>query len=197
MARLCRIFLSITLVLIASVAHATVKYTYTGKYFQFGPRFVIKGHPCPSGCNVLGYIVTQGPLSPNLNKGTIFPLSFSFTDGRQTINSASSSPNTEFMVSTDSYGALVAWQITVVQPTGATGFIFTCSTQVPYFGPAQNGICTALGGSFDETISDTISYVNANYNDPGSWVTTIGPHEPVVQAAKTSALMYKHPRHKS
>lgn len=199
MARLCRLFLSITLVFIGSVAHATVKYTYTGKYFQWGPRFVIKqpGRPCPSGCNVVGYIVTQGPLSPNLNKATIFPLSFSFTDGRQTINSPSSSPNTEFMVTTDSYGALVAWQITVVQPTGATGFIFTCSTQVPYFGPPENGICTALGGSFDETISDTVSYVNGNYNVPGSWVATIGPHEPVVQAAKSSPLMYKHARHKS
>jgi hypothetical protein len=134
MARLFRCFLSITLVLIGSVAHATVQYTYTGKYFQWKPRLVIKqlGHPCPSGCKVAGYFVTQGPLSPNLNNAAVFPLSFSFTDGRQTINSPSSSPNTSFMVSTDSYGDSVAWHTTVVQATGATGFIDTCSTPGPY-----------------------------------------------------------------
>jgi hypothetical protein len=197
-ARLCRFFLSITLVFIGSVAHATVKYTYTGKYFQWKPSLVIKqvGRPCPSGCKIVGYLVTQGPLSPNLNKATIFPLSFSFTDGQQTINSPNSSPNTVFMVSTDSYGAIVAWHTTVVQATGATGVIDSCSTPGAY-GPPGLGTCTVLPGSFDETIADSVSYVNGNYKVPGSWVTTIGPHQPVVQAAKTRPLMYKHTRHKS
>jgi hypothetical protein len=198
MARLFRCFLSITLVFIGSVAHATVKYTYTGKYFQWKPALVVKqlGHPCPSGCKVAGYFLTQGPLSPNLNNAAVFPLSFSFTDGRQTINSPSSSPNTSFMVSTDSYGDIVAWHTTVVQATGATGFIDTCSTPGPY-GPPGLGTCTVLPGSFDESIADTVSYVNGNYNVPGSWVATIGPHEPIVQAAKNRPLMHKYTHHKS
>jgi len=183
MARLCRLFLSLTLVFICSAAHATVKYTYTGKYFQWYPRLVIKhaGRPCPSGCKIVGYFVTQGPLSPNLNKATLSPLSFSFTDGRQTINSPSSSPNTEFLVSTDSYGDIVGWRITVV---GATGDIHTCSSPGPY---VQTGLgaCTVLPGSYDESIADTLHYENGNSNVPGSWIATIGPHAPVVQAAKT------------
>jgi hypothetical protein len=185
MTRLYRLFLSITLVFIFSAAHASVRYTYRGNQLTWKPPVILKqlGHPCPSGCKIAGYFITQGPLAPYLNKANITPLSFSFTDGRQTINSPSPSPNTVFMITTDAYGSIVAWHVTVVRATGATGYLDTCSMPGALV-PGGGWICTVFPGSYDQVAVDN-SYENGNTNAPGSWVATIGPHQPVVQAVKT------------
>ena len=167
MARLCRFFLSITLVFIGSVAHATVKYTYTGKYFQWGPRFVIKqpGRPCPFGCNVVGYIVTQGRLSPNLNKATIFPLSFSFTDDERSIHRIHRQIQYLWSAQTLMAPSLLG-RLRSFSQQGQQDLSSLVLRKCPISALGSSN-CTALGGSFDETISNTVSYVNGNYNVPG------------------------------
>jgi hypothetical protein len=158
-----------TVVLVASTvaAHAdTFTYTYTGH------GFTDVSAPYTTSDFVTGSFTLAAPLAANENFPDHFqPLSFSFSDGVQTIDSVNAS-NEDFNVGTDSFGAINQWSIAVTMNVGqSVKDINTQFESSPFDGDDGNN---AAGEGF-------------NFGNPGTWVQTVNPS--AVPEPSTFALL--------
>ena len=104
-------------------------YTYTGMDLGPDADCGCSGFaPYTTSDNITGYFTVSGALSPGLAATTDIAslvTDFSFTDGLQTFNYGEAGLTTvDFQVGTDSMGAIDAWEVLLVGPTGS---VFSCS----------------------------------------------------------------------
>ena len=151
-----------------STAHAdSYAYTYSGHTFthSFG---VYSNQDAISGAFTLA-----APLGDSLNLALITPVSFSFTDGVQTITeSTDSAENTNFQFSTNTSGIIDAWYIYIDASAR------NASMQTANY---SEGVEDAV-----DNMSQELGDQGQNFNDPGTFT------QPSVQAAVTpepSSLM--------
>jgi hypothetical protein len=151
-------FLFSTVLLAASTvaAHAdTFTYTYTGH------DFTTVSAPYTTGDFVTGSFTLAAPLAANESFPDHFqPLSFSFSDGVQTIDSVNAN-NEDFNVGTDSFGAIIQWNITVFMTAGQS--VKDINTQF------EN---SALDGDSGNNAAGGVGF---NFVNPGHWVETVNP----------------------
>ena len=125
-------------VLLASTlaARADTVYDYTGASFAF-----VSGAYTNSDA-VTGSVTLAAPLAANLNDVAVMPVSFSFSDGLQTLTSANTSAGSDVLydVSTDASGEIT--QCTVFASSALDGNDFI---------HLEN---TALAGSYDQVSDD-------------------------------------------
>jgi hypothetical protein len=105
-------FLAAVLLPLPCVAD-TVTYTYTGDTFTY-----VVG-PYTTSDFFTAQITLSAPLADNLPYFTsVTPISFSFSDGVQTITEATASlPNSVFFFATDGTGTISYWNIRVSDPS--------------------------------------------------------------------------------
>jgi hypothetical protein len=100
----------VLLLLTATDAKGSVIYSYTGHAFTL--LFVDGTTPPPrpynSGDRVSGFLELAAPLAGNLSFAELTFLSFSFSDGVNTIASANST-DASFRFTTNAYGDIVGW----------------------------------------------------------------------------------------
>jgi len=97
------------------LGRATVIYSYSGKNFQtISDSQALPGSYATS-MRVTGSFTVDAPLPANAAFGTLFvsPLSFSFSDGRDTFIDSTTPFLQSFIFSTGSAGEITAWQITL------------------------------------------------------------------------------------
>ena len=147
-------------------------YTYTGSALGVDPSF-----PTSTAglTNVSGYFTVSGALPGGQTDDDITSLitSFSFSDGLQTITSASTLTAEDFVVNTNGSGQIIDWAIDLVT---ASGSILSC-WDVPqvdpypssgsYMADCEPG--TGFGGSGDEV--QTAGEVGLVVPGSGSWST--------------------------
>lgn len=162
------------MLVLPAITHADT-YTYTGSTLGVDPSYSF-----PAGLtNVSGYFTIPGTLGNNLVADDITGLitSFSFSDGLQTISSASTLTAEDFVVNTGSSGAIVDWAIDLATTSGS---ILSCwdVPQVnpyppsgPYAGDCELG--TGFGGSGDEV--QTAGGVGLVVPGDGMWARTPEP----------------------
>lgn len=141
-------------------ARADTTYTYTGNDFT-----VVYGSFTTSDF-VSGAFTLASPLGNNLLDSPFNPLSFSFSDGLQSITNVDSSVSSdEFEVSTDNSGAIDGWVIGIGSAMGGT--IGTQSNAAMHFGADQ-----AEYISSDYQLSSALLTTGL----PGTWSsTTVAP----------------------
>lgn len=161
------------LVLCSEAVNAQTTYTYTGKPFQSFSG----GYTCPPECNIAGSFTVAEKLAPNLTAAFISPTVFSFNDGFTTFTNANSTYQS-FEISTDSSGAISAWDINfqIGQTIGAIG--------ITLVNPAGNfgndyvyGDCLASGGC----------YILAQNLTPGNW-SSATPTKPFAYVNSATAI---------
>jgi hypothetical protein len=161
----------------APPAKADATYTYAGNAFTgfFGSDSCVASI---GECQVTGTITLAAPLAPNMTVvccgSNVTAVSFSFTDGVQTVNNTNGLQFFDF--GTNSSGMINAWNV-------GTGTFAACGT------PAFDCIVIeTTNASFfvgDTTRNHGTTPVSEafNNNDPGTWssfVSTIGVPEPSV-----------------
>jgi hypothetical protein len=139
-----------------SPASADTIYTYTGNDFTFASS------PYTTTDMVTGTIDLSTALGDNFGPATITPVSFTFSDGVQTIsNTTSSLVSAKFLsFSTDALGNIIGWDIDL-QTTAGTLLTFN----VP--GATADGGCEPEGCSVLSTTTAA-----SNVGDAGVWATT-------------------------
>jgi hypothetical protein len=158
---------------------APITYTYTGQPFtNFSGTFA-----CTAGvgeCGFSGSFTVATALGDNLAFPTsVTPLSYSFTDGVQTLTDSNSSIENfsstlkDFLVSTGPTGAIQNWAIGLLSSTGAFEFLSN-----NFFDPSPD--------MFDEAVMETttppITALGSadNGDSPGNWSSSsaVGTPEP-------------------
>jgi hypothetical protein len=135
---------------------STITYTYTGNDFTFAIS------PYTTSNSVTGSFTTSVPLADDLSLATITPISYSFTDGVQTITNLTPQLLTTFTdISTDANGNITQWKIAL--DISDTEYIQTIFAPLAEQGTNDLG---AINGVNDEAY---------NQNDPGSWTTSPEP----------------------
>ena len=149
------LFATVLLVASTVAAHAdTFTYTYTGH------DFTSVSAPYTTGDFVTGSFTLAAPLAANESFPDHFqPLSFSFSDGVQTIDSVNAN-NEDFNVGTDSFGAINQWSIAVVMTAGP--FLKDIGTQFQTNPGDRDEGNNVVGEGF-------------NLRNPGHWVETVNP----------------------
>jgi hypothetical protein len=146
----------------AELAAIPFTYTYSGKAFQN----LYSGFSCPPECNLSGSFTVAVPLGPDLANSSISPTSFGYTDGPVTITNLNAT-GSGFSVSTDSGGAITAWDVYVEQGASVThpaGFGFVSLNPAGTFGNDYvYGDCTAAS-----------CFILAQNLSPGSWSVSQG-----------------------
>jgi hypothetical protein len=115
----------VLMLLTTSQAHASAIYTYTGSAFTVTN---VDGPTPPADVYtstdfVSGTVELSAPLAPNLdvwNSGFLTPLSFSFSDGVNTITNTSAT-QASFSFGTDALGNIVYWQARLAMFTPHVG----------------------------------------------------------------------------
>ncbi len=142
------------------------------------------GASCPPTCQLTGSFTVSQPLPPNINlpvdtifgPGTFTPISFSFTNGIQTITDKNSGGGSGFAVNTDANGNIVQWNF----------YASNCAVQSPYIcnGPAFH----VFGSYFPDTDSQVgfnSSLGGANFDahgiPTGTWSTGLVDPGPCVE----------------
>lgn len=141
-----------------------VTYTYTGNPFE-----VATGLYTTSDF-VSGYFTLSSALGDSQTLEAITPDSYSFSDGVQTISSASPPPDVTFEVSTDLNGNISGWFINLETPSGPYSQISTETT------PNQEDL-GALGN--DE---------GYNFFDKGAWLESGGGTSPVPEPGNVALI---------
>jgi hypothetical protein len=163
-----KVLLALTAVAALSLAHpasvqADTTYVYTGNPFTTATA------PYTTSDFVTAMLTFASPLAPNMVFDTVTPLSFSFSDGEQTITNVSPGVSSLIQLGTGPTGLPSIWQIEV----GAdSGVIFTTG-----------------GGALSP--SDSVNLHNAtmstaNVHSAGTW-TVVVPAVP--DAGSTLPLM--------
>ena len=137
-------------------AQASVIYTYTGSPFT--------GFTSCAGCTKLtGSITLAAPLGDNLTLATVTPLTFSFTDGVQTVNETNElSGYTTFSFNTDSNGAIIAWANNYV----SVGFETNISS--------NSSVGDITTHAFDAAFTETAGrWSVAGVPEPATWTLTL------------------------
>ena len=116
-----------------------------------------------------GMLTLAGPLAPNITNRIVSPISFSFSDGVQTLTSEPLVAGS-FGFSTDATGTIVSWTIDV-ETFGAASRIFTLND---FEFAVASDMAQAPGGG-----------VADNLNAPGTWTSKAG----VPDSASTLALL--------
>jgi hypothetical protein len=163
--------------LVAAVVVATssfAAYADTFTYTYTGHDFTEVSAPYTTSDFVTGSFTLAAPLPSNLDfsNGLHFqPLSFSFTDGVQTIDNFNATNEAFTMLGTDSSGAINSWNIVM--------FIFTGSS-------SNNEIVTS---SFERGLDVGNNLVGSGRidRDPGTWVETV--NSSAVPEPSTVALL--------
>ena len=146
----------------AAVQATPITYTYTGTPFT-----TVTG-PYTTSDKVTGSVELMTPLGPNMSLTSVTPLSFSFFDGVQTIDSSSFT----FVImsfATGPTGAIAGW---LVQVGTNTGIIQTANSIAAF----DSGQLQARGAGFGEVVFA---------ENPGTWSTTTS----VPDAGSTFALL--------
>ena len=141
-------------------------YTYTGNDFT-----VATGPLLSTSDLVTGFFTVASPLADNLNGANIAgsTLSFSFSDGPDTITNTTPGVNTCFCsptidIFTDGSGKIINWQISLTAgELGAENI-----TTEDFFAGLIRGTEIMDSGNVDNTGTDTAS----NSGDPGVWTST-------------------------
>ncbi|HTU52569.1 MAG TPA: PEP-CTERM sorting domain-containing protein [Acetobacteraceae bacterium] len=148
-------------VLSIAAARADVTYTYTGNDFTSAT------FPYTTSDSVTGSITLTSALADNISSFTFEPsasiVSFSFSDGQQTITNANATTD-QFAFETNSSGDIIGWELTV--DIGSVIEASISSQDAP-------GI-----GVVDQGVMDNDNESGHNLNDPGTW-TTGSPSTPV------------------
>ena len=113
-----RLLVCLALLSVSMYAGADVIYSYTGNNFT---QFVDSTPPAGAYSATDHVTVTfrlANAIAPNATNVTVTPLSFTLTDGRNTLTELNafgtiSGPNQFSNISTDASGAIVGWNITV------------------------------------------------------------------------------------
>jgi hypothetical protein len=149
-------YLSISVGLfLLGVSHAAATtYTYTGN------DFTVAGAPYTTSDSVSGYFTVATPLGPNLVDQTITPLTFSFTDGPDTVSNTNDtggngSGSVFLFFYTNSAGLPIDWYFSVAS---AVAGMFSNKN---------------INGNFGDEGAEHVSpyaeaYNGANINPPGS-----------------------------
>jgi hypothetical protein len=192
----------VVMLLTASQAHASAIYTYTGSAFTVTS---VTGPTAPADLYtktdfVSGTVELSAPLAPNLDvwfSGFQTPLSFSYSDGVNTITNTNAT-DTSFSFGTDALGNIVYWRINVAifAPQGGGTSQSIQTNHYPDFYPI------ALGDTRDSA-SDTrcgpdSSGGCAYYGDPfcsqsaqvrvaGTW--QLQPSQPVPAPATATMVL--------
>jgi hypothetical protein len=144
-------------------------YVYTGNPFTFAVS------PYTTSDRVTGTVELASPLPPNFDLATVSPLAFSFSDGVQTITSATVGEVGVFKFHTDSTGSITEWEVSLMANTADT--INTI---------ANPALPPPLLTFFDE--GDLLSgFLGTGFNrsQPGAWKVASG----VPDSASTLALL--------
>jgi hypothetical protein len=166
--RICRVALTACLTLLSVPALADTTYTYTGNdFFSDG----ILG-PYTTSDSVTGSFTVASPLPDNDPFPDVKFLSFSFTDGVQTItNSNAYFP--EIRIATDSSGNITSWLIHLISIDNINDFI-----QTEAFVDQFHNINVDDEG--EDPIPSTLDPPGSGYNsgDPGTWTSNIATQPP-------------------
>jgi hypothetical protein len=156
------LILACLLVCIASSATADVIYKYTGNPFTTATS------PYTTSDFVSGTIELSSMLLPHLNEAPIQLTAFSFSDGVQTLTSASFPVPTDSVVSTDASGGIAGfWE-----------FVFGGNPDAPVIQtlngvPGMQGAITQDEGRLGNVAMGEA--IGANTNDPGTWMLVPEP----------------------
>lgn len=113
--RLIALAAAVTLSLIPSLASASTIYNYTGQAYSSATL------PYNTSESVTGSFTLNTPLAANLTNGTVTPVSFSFSDGVQTITDQTAFSSSFGDLSTDANGNIISYYIQINNLT--QGFI--------------------------------------------------------------------------
>ena len=145
------------LLLSASITRADVIYTYTGNDFTS-----VSGSYTTTD-SITGYIDLSTALGATSGPLTLTPVSFSFSDGLQTISNTNATAALFSDFYTNASGVPISWAIALVT-SGGSNNIGSCVT---------NASVTCMPGDFDQgNFGMSTGTVN---NDPGSWAVTETP----------------------
>jgi hypothetical protein len=140
-----------------------VTYTYTGNDFQTATS------PYTTSDFVSGFFTLASALGDNLVDDSVTPASYSFSDGVQTITSASPPTDVTFEVSTDASGNISGWFINLESPSP----FFQISTETT---PNQEDFGVSSGGE------------GLNFFAEGTWVMTGGGTSPVPEPGNVAVI---------
>lgn len=172
----------------------TYTYTYVGNPYTY-----LYNTTCPPTCGITGWFTLDYPLpadTPNEGYGvyagygrSIFPKSFTLTDGRITISNTT--PNyrngsgmvSDFVIGTTN-GLITSWLINPViyplpEDSSRMAFLLTENNNSDQRDD-QSWICPTIGGS---CLSGGLTY-----NLPGSWSVTETIEPPITVPERTDAL---------
>jgi hypothetical protein len=155
--RINKLALAACLTLLSLPALADEVYTYTGN--AMGTTFVPGGGYTATNM-ITGSFTTASPLGANLALADISFLSYSFTDGDQTmtnLNSVEYLPP-DFEIGTDASGNIISWNITLNIPS-TLDFINTSNSSDPLIGVQDNG----------QVGIEAILGAVGNSGTPGTW----------------------------
>lgn len=157
----------------------TYTYTYTGQDYQFAQGAYTTSE------RVTGEVTVAAPLATGLalNTGVAQPftvLSFSFSDGVQTITNASPDLTTSAIdIGTNAAGLPVQWSVDLYQRV-VEGYLFFGGSLIPQYG--FNQILTTDQTNFKEdwvfngySPRGGSGWLGENSNDPGTWTLTVNP----------------------
>jgi hypothetical protein len=123
---------------LASSAPSQTTYFYRGNPFT---GFTTTPSPYTTSNLITGSFTSASPLTPNLMAVDITSavLTYSFTDGSVNTINQSTATEVRFVVSTDSQGNIIAWDVTLISGNPPTnGALFTCSRITTYFNSCPN-----------------------------------------------------------
>jgi hypothetical protein len=141
-------------------ARADVVYDYTGADFTS-----VTG-PYTTSDSVTGSFTVASPLEDNLNLLIITPVSFSFSDGQQTLTNANAA--SEFHISTDAAGDVTGWIISIELNHGGGAAIL--STSGAGYGSQDEGESpTSSGFSYTAGSFTEVPATPSPVPEPQSW----------------------------
>jgi hypothetical protein len=165
----CSALFSVLAIGFAMPAHAgPITYDYTGVPFNLWGGTL----SCSGGvgdCGISGSFVVSTPLGDNLNLAVVTPVSYSFTDGAQTLTNLNSSienfttTKLAFVFSTNASGQITEYYIGLLAKTGLYEFILEDLPPNAYdivYNETSTIPITELGFASNDTGSG---------DHPGSW----------------------------
>lgn len=166
-----------TLLFLGPVAttSAAATYVYTGNNFT-----TIADWPSVAGTYtpsmfISGSMTLGSPLAPNLVNQGLAPLSFSFSDGRNSLSHTSNLGSQSFSVSTNSLGEIINWSLHLQTPLAMDPIRTILSSKNATL-VVDQGAISPLAGSAD----------SAEVSHPGTWILV---PEPGTAALLLTALM--------